>query len=269
MGYDAAALAAILNHGQMSNMKGPDSGSQGDDPLRAFTSSLSEEERRAVVLKAYEQLKVNFEKFKRPDGQKLSPAKTCRDLAVAHPNLKSGQYWIDPNDGDIRDAILVHCDMDRRASCIMPSPMRSKEISHVGTESEMWLGEMEGGMKLHYKADSNQMGFLQLSSAHATQNVTYHCKKSVGYFDAQNNTHRKGLKLLSWNDVELLPKGPERLRYEAVVDECQNRSVNWGKTVLRYTTNKSSRLPIVDIGIRDIGEAGQAFWVEVSPVCFY
>lgn len=226
VGYDTAALAALLNHGQMSNTKGPDS--QGDDPLRIFGNSMTEEERRAVVLKAYEQLKVNFEKFKRPDGQKTSPAKTCRDLAVAHPNLKSGQYWIDPNDGDIRDAILVYCDMDRRASCIMPSPVRSNEISYTGAEHEMWLGEITGGMKLTYKADSNQMGFLQLSSAHATQNVTYHCKKSVGYFDAEKNTHRRGLKLLTWNDAELLPKGPERLRYEAIVDECQVRWEDFG-----------------------------------------
>lgn len=49
----------------------------------------------------------------------------------------------------------------------------------------------------------------------------------------------------------------------------QTRSVNWGKTVLRYTTDKSSRLPIVDVALRDIGEVGQSFWVEVSPVCFY
>lgn len=267
VGYDTAALAALLNHGQMSNTKGPDS--QGDDPMRIFGNSMTEQERRAVVLKAYEQLKVSFEKFKRPDGEKMSPAKTCRDLAVAHPSLKSGQYWIDPNEGDIRDAILVHCDMEKRASCIMPSPMRSNEISFVGSEQEMWLGEIAGGMKLTYKADSNQMGFLQLSSAHATQNVTYHCKKSVAYFDAEKNTHRRGLKLLAWNDAELLPKGPERLRYEAVVDECQTRSVNWGKTVLRYTTDKSARLPFVDVAIRDLGEAGQMFRVEVSPVCFF
>lgn len=33
--------------------------------------------------------------------------------------------------------------------------------------------------------------------------------------------YRNGLKLLSWNDAELTPKGPQRLRYEAEVDECR------------------------------------------------
>lgn len=221
MGYDTAALAALLNHGQMSNTKGPDG--QGDDPMRLFGEKMSDEERRAFVMKAYEQLKVNFEKFKRPDGQKMSPAKTCRDLAVAHPHLKSGQYWIDPNEGDIRDAILVHCDMEKRASCIVPAPVKTNEINYVGTDNEVWLGELQGGMKLTYKADSNQLGFLQLSSAHATQNITYHCKNSVAYYDAAKNTYRKGLKMLAWNDAELVPKGAERLRYEAIVDDCQVR----------------------------------------------
>lgn len=43
-----------------------------------------------MVLTAYEQLKSTFEKFKKPVGDKKSPAKTCRDLAIAHPELPSG-----------------------------------------------------------------------------------------------------------------------------------------------------------------------------------
>ena len=34
------------------------------------------------------------------------------------------QYWVDPNAGDPKDAILVHCDMSSAAAatCIQPKP---------------------------------------------------------------------------------------------------------------------------------------------------
>lgn len=182
---------------------------------------ITEDERRALVLKAYEQLKSTFDKLKKPDGKKNSPAKTCRDLAVAHPEYESGNYWIDPNEGDIRDSILVYCDLPKRATCIMPQPIKSKEMSPVSTDHEIWLGEVEGGMKITYKADSNQIGFLQLLSAHASQNITYHCKKSVAVYSSEKNSYRQGMKLLTWNDAELTAKGPQRLRYEVVEDECK------------------------------------------------
>lgn len=219
IGYDAASLAALMNQGSMGNTKGPDP--MNDEPFKITNAGLSEEERRAIVMKAYEQLKSSFERFKKPDGQKSSPAKTCRDLVVAHPTTKSGPYWIDPNEGDIKDAILVHCDVEKMATCVMPSPTKSKQLSYKGNEKEIWIGEMEGGIKLTYKADSNQLGFLQLLSGHATQNVTYHCKNSVAYFDEVTNTHKNGLKFLTWNDAQLTPKGPQRLRYEALEDGCQ------------------------------------------------
>jgi collagen type II alpha len=217
MGYDAAALAALLGQGH-GNTKGPD---PMDQPFKLGNIELTEEERRGLVLKAYEQLKSTFEKFKRPDGQKTSPAKTCRDLAVAQPDLKSGNYWIDPNEGDIRDAILVYCDLEKRATCILPKPTQTAELSPKNVDQESWLSEIPGGMKITYKADSNQLGFLQLLSAHAQQNITYNCKKSVAYFHKEKNTHRRGLKFLTWNDSELTPKGPQRLRFEALEDGCQ------------------------------------------------
>lgn len=261
LGYDAASLAALLGHGA-NNQKGPD---PNDDPLK----QLTEEEKRAIVMKAYDNLKVRFEKFKKPNGEKSYPAKTCRDLAVAYPEFESGNYWIDPNDGDIRDAIFVYCDMKKRASCIVPAPAKSDEIDYTGKEPEIWLSEVPNGMKMNYKADSNQLGFLQLLSTHATQNLTFHCKKTIAYFDSSKNNHRKGLKLMTWNDNELLPKGPQRLRYETLEDGCQYRSDSWSKTVISYTTEKSSRLPLTDVAVRDINEPGQKFWIEIGAVCFY
>lgn len=33
-----------------------------------------------------------------------------------------GDYWIDPNQGDAKDAILAYCDMHERTTCIYPKP---------------------------------------------------------------------------------------------------------------------------------------------------
>lgn len=84
-------MFTCYNSGQANNQKGPDD--QGDDPSipRLFGKDISDEERREVVMKAYEQLKASFERFKKPDGQKSSPARTCRDLSVAHPELSTGK----------------------------------------------------------------------------------------------------------------------------------------------------------------------------------
>lgn len=111
--------------------------------------------------------------------------------------------------------------MEKKASCILPSPAESKVISYEGHDPEVWLGELEEGIKITYKAHSNQIGYLQLLTTHAQQNITFHCKNTVAYFDQHKRTFRKGLKLMAWNDAELLPKGNNRLRYEALVDDCR------------------------------------------------
>ncbi|KYM93308.1 Collagen alpha-2(I) chain [Atta colombica] len=262
-GYDAASLAAFIGQGQT---KGPDP--LGDEPPRIFSKDITEKERRELLLKAYENLKLSFQKLMKPDGEKNSPAKTCRDLFAAYPDKLSGEYWIDPNEGDIRDAILVYCDAEKRATCILPNPSRSPEITHITDQQETWLSEIDNGMKITYKADSNQIGFLQLLSKHANQNITYHCKNSVAYFDYEKKTYKRGLKLLAWNDIELIPRGNQRLRYEMIMDECRVYRNKWGKTVVSYETDKPVRLPILDVALRDIGKPEQSFSIEIGPTCY-
>lgn len=131
--------------------QGPDPLS-GDEPARIFGADLSDSERRALVMKAYETLKSQWERFRRPDGGRDFPAKTCRDLHVARPELPSGEYWVDPNEGDARDAILVYCDMTAIATCLYPQPNRTPEITYVGEEQEIWVTEVEGGMEVSVSA---------------------------------------------------------------------------------------------------------------------
>lgn len=51
---------------------------------------MTESEKQKIILSAYKKLKNSFEKFKKPNGEKENPAKTCKDLYVAYPDFKSG-----------------------------------------------------------------------------------------------------------------------------------------------------------------------------------
>lgn len=63
-------------------------------------------------------------------------------------NIITGKYWVDPNAGDIRDAILVHCEMATRSTCIISMPTQTEELSYDGNENEAWVSEIKGGMKV-------------------------------------------------------------------------------------------------------------------------
>lgn len=206
----------------MSNNKGPSNVQEDAPTSRIFGDhKFTADEQKNILKKAYEQLKANYEKLNKPTGEKNSPARTCKELSRARPELVSGDYWIDPNDGDKRDAILVYCDMAKRATCIRPQPARSQNINYVGDEKEIWLSEVHNGMKITYKADSNQLTYLQMHSTHATQNVTYHCRNTVVYFDAERKNYRQAVKFLAWNDAELTAKHSQQLRYDVIEDGCQ------------------------------------------------
>lgn len=77
------------------------------------------------------------------------------------------------------------------------------------------------------------------------------------------------------------------MRYTAIEDECkvsviefilyilfiiyfcmQTRKDQWGKTTITYTTDRPSRLPIIDIILRDFNEVGQSFSIHLGPVCY-
>lgn len=75
-------------------MKGPDP--LGDDPNslppRFFKEDMSAAERKEIVMKAYERLKISLDKFLKPDGSQDAPAKTCGDIKVHHPDFESGKH---------------------------------------------------------------------------------------------------------------------------------------------------------------------------------
>ena len=48
----------------------------------------------------------------------------------------------------------------------------------------------------------------------------------------------------------------------------QYRKANDGKTKIGIQTRKTDVLPIIDVAMRDAGDANQQFGFELEPVCF-
>ena len=115
----------------------------------------------------------------------------------------------------------MYCDMENLATCITPKPTISGEVTHRTQERETWFSEMpeNGGFAFTYKADSNQIAFLQMLSTKASQNVTYHCSNSVAYYHNRGSNHRRAIALQSWNDLEIRRRG--KFRYQVIKDDCQ------------------------------------------------
>merc|ERR1719249_418424 len=131
-GFDMAALTAMMGQG---SSKGPDPLS-ADEPARDFGNPEQMKE-------AYERLKATLEKLKKPDGSKETPAKSCEEIKQNHPTKPSGTYWIDPNGNDVKDAIMVECNMETGASCIHAKPTTSQEITILSKEPDMWVGDIK------------------------------------------------------------------------------------------------------------------------------
>ena len=262
VGYDAASLSMLIGQG---NSKGPDPLSN-DEPARIFPPELNDEELKELVVSAYKKLKDSFNEFSKPDGGKNTPAKTCKDLFLAHPEKASGEYWIDPNGADPKDSILVYCDEETKSTCVQSKPELSKELRLKSEAKEVWLSESpSANYIINYKADNNQMSFLQLLSGKAEQTVTFHCKNTVAHTNPRGN-NKKAIAFMSWNDLEIKNRGNSK--YEVLKDECQFRKGNWAESVFKVETEKPTRLPIVDVKVKDFGGEKQVFKIEVGKVCF-
>ncbi|NWH41043.1 CO2A1 protein, partial [Chloropsis hardwickii] len=270
-GIDMSAFAGL---GQPE--KGPDPGRY----MRADEAAPGLRPHDAEVDATLKALNNQIESIRSPEGSRKNPARTCRDIKLCHPDWKSGDYWIDPNQGCTLDAIKVFCNMATGETCVYPSPgsiprknwwsSKAKEKKHV------WFAEtINGGFHFSYGSEdlapntaNIQMTFLRLLSTEGSQNVTYHCRNSVAYLDEESGSLRKALLIQGSNDVEIRAEGNSRFTYSVLEDGCTKHTGKWGRTVIEYRSQKTSRLPIVDIAPMDIGGPEQEFGVDLGPVCF-
>ncbi|XP_065804459.1 collagen alpha-1(V) chain-like [Labrus bergylta] len=218
-------------------------------------------------------LRQEIETMRFPLGTQDSPARTCQDLHLSQPDLKDGEYWIDPNQGCSRDAFKVFCNLTNGAeTCLYPSINTVKMSSWDKETPGSWYSQFSTGSKFSY-VDSNgepvgvvQLGFLRLLSIQARQNLTYHCHRSVAWADrSAKNSYNRALHFQGANEEDLSYETNPYIK--ALVDGCSYRK-GFDRTVLEINTPQVEHLPLRDIKVSDFGESNQQFGFEVGPVCF-
>uniref|UniRef100_A0A8C5ASX7 Collagen, type XI, alpha 1a n=1 Tax=Gadus morhua TaxID=8049 RepID=A0A8C5ASX7_GADMO len=219
-------------------------------------------------------LKQDIERMKYPMGTQNNPARTCKDLQLAHPEFPDGEYWIDPNQGCSGDSLKVFCNFTAGGeTCIYPDKKSNGvKISSWPKENPgSWFSEFKRGKILSY-VDSEgssinevQMTFLRLLTASARQNFTYSCHQSVAWHDQAADGYNRALRFLGANDEEMSYENNPYIK--ALSDGCATRK-GYGKTVLEINTPKIDQVPIVDLMVTDFGDPNQKFGFEVGPVCF-
>ncbi|EGW09101.1 Collagen alpha-2(XI) chain [Cricetulus griseus] len=135
------------------------------------------------IFGSLDSLREEIEQMRKPTGTQDSPARTCQDLKLCHPELPDGEYWVDPNQGCARDAFRVFCNFTAGGeTCVTPRDDIT-QFSYVDSE-----GSPVGVV---------QLTFLRLLSVSAHQNVSYPC--SVVTQDGP-------LRLRGANEDELSPE---------------------------------------------------------------
>jgi len=72
---------------------------------------------------------------------------------------------------------------------------------------------------------ATQLAFMRLLANQAVQNITYHCKNSIAYMDAENGNLKKAVLLQGSNDVELRAEGNSRFTFSVLEDGCSVSSL--------------------------------------------
>ncbi|EDO48996.1 predicted protein [Nematostella vectensis] len=207
----------------------------------------------------------------------MYPARTCRDLHMCHPKLKSGNYWIDPNEGIPDDSIQVYCDFENNSTCIFPNNQtrshRRKWFS--GPDGYKWFGkELRGFGTVRRGRDGpkegtcpSQLAFLRLLSDRARQNVTYHCLNSAAWSSGKGDLNHS-IKIKGDNGVELHASSSNKFKPQIIRDDCHIKDGKWRQTIITVDTSKPHRLPVLDVAVFDIGGQGEEFGLDIGPVCF-
>jgi len=204
----------------------------------------------------------------------LFPARTCRELFDQHKNKKTGNYFVDPNEGSPNDAVLVHCDKETKETCISPATDFQVEKKNWGSFNDQYkwaMGDLQD-KKIEYAMSTPQLKLLQMLSYNVRQNFTYHCKDSFAFKDNNGKQYASPLKIKVDNEeVETLSVNVEsrKMVYNVIKDECANAKHGiWRQTVLEIKSKMSEQLPILDVAAHDIGGDNEEFGLEVGAVCF-
>lgn len=197
-----------------------------------------------------------------PDGTKDKPAATCKELLLAHPNLPDGHYYIDPNQGSTRDALVAFCNFTAGGeTCIPPVhnqvPIKAWLSSYASSDTFEWFSTLPGGFVLEYVGASVvQLRFLRLHSHRAAQKVSYSCRPAAHH-------HRQPQK-----EIRFLADTREQ-SYVATLQGCLlDNDSSIADTIFHFATEELALLPLRDLAVFHDGDASHQFGFTIGPVCF-
>jgi collagen type V/XI/XXIV/XXVII alpha len=224
------------------------------------------------VFAALESLKQDLTLLREPMGTNDNPARSCKDLWLAHPDFPNGEYFIDPNGGCAKDAIKVHCDLEKEGiTCIKPKTHKVKPSKFKKSQPGDWFSDDPKGFKFDYSVSDPQFKFLRLLSATGKQRFTYQCQNSVGWYDQSADNYNKALTIRGWNDESMTYKNsPDPFdgdNLTVIKDECASGSGS-GKLVLELNTREVDLLPFRDYKSMDFGNNKQKHGFDLGEVCF-
>uniref|UniRef100_A0AAY4BI35 Fibrillar collagen NC1 domain-containing protein n=1 Tax=Denticeps clupeoides TaxID=299321 RepID=A0AAY4BI35_9TELE len=238
----------------------PSDQAQGKDMEEVFASLTS--------------MKTDVQGLRMPLGTFDSPACTCKELWMCHPDYKDGEYWIDPNQGCHRDAFKVFCNFTAEGeTCIDPDKQFQlvKLAAWSKEKPGTWYSKYKKGTQFAYAdVDGNpvhivQLNFLKLLSATARQTFTYLCQNSAGWYDSASRSYSHALRFRGSGGEELTHDNS--LFIQPIHDGCQIR-MGQGRTVLELDSQQSELFPLMDVAVSDFGNTKQKFGFELGRVCF-
>lgn len=217
-------------------------------------------------------LDIKVDSESKPDGSKFFPAKSCADIAICHPESKSGEYYLDPNGGAKTDAFKVFCDFSKSPveTCVKPTTIfQGKEWNKKISQQFQWVGqdlETENGQVM-YEPRPTQWNSLRLDHSHVRQNVTYNCKNSAAYRTAEGGKETL-IKFLASDSQEVTAFGRTN-KMVVLKDECHVKDDMWRKSVFEIDTPNMDKLPLRDIAVSGANAENEFYSVEMGSVCFY
>jgi collagen type I/II/III/V/XI/XXIV/XXVII alpha len=121
-----------------------------------------------------------------------------------------------------------------------------------------------------YQTHKSQIKYLQYLAMTARQRITIHCKNVVAVFDSGNSTYDQAIRLVSFDEEEMEVHGKKAFRYKVVEDNCQERNGQWGTATIevRGKEHKLNRIPVMDVGFKDVAGSDQEFGIELGKACF-
>lgn len=188
--------------------------------------------------------------------------------------MKTGSYFIDPNEGASADAVLADCNRETFETCIGTTDTVIAEKKNWGNYENKYqwiIGDIKQGSEISYKMPVNQMKLLQSLSGNVRQTFTYHCKNSFALKNDMDAESAFPLMFRTDDQEEetLAIKVESRnLMYKIAHDGCSAKSWTWKNTTIEVESRIPEQLPILDVATHDAGGYEQEFGLEVGPVCF-